>query len=106
MVRRALRGGRVVPGGETLAEVRARAMSAVMEVAARHWEETVVLVSHTVVSRLILLGVLGLGNDRFWHIRQDTCALNVFEARDGDYTLVSLNDTCHLRSDRGGRSMP
>lgn len=93
----------VIPGGETLAGARARAMSAVVGVATRHGGETVVLVGHTVVNRLILLGVLGLGNDRFWHIRQDTCALNVFEARDGDYALVSLNDTCHLRSDRGGR---
>jgi hypothetical protein len=41
--------------------------------------------------------VLGLGNERFWHLRQDTCAINVFEADDGEFTLVSLNDTCHLR---------
>jgi len=52
---------------------------------------------HTVVNRLVLLGVLGLGNERFWRIRQGTCAVNVFEAAEGDYTLVSLNDTCHLR---------
>jgi len=44
-----------------------------------------------------LLGVLGLGNDRFWRLRQDTCALNVFEVEGGVFTLVSLNDTGHLR---------
>jgi Histidine phosphatase superfamily (branch 1) len=47
--------------------------------------------------RIILLGVLGLGNERFWRIKQDTCAINVFEAEDGDFTLVSMNDICHLR---------
>lgn len=88
-----------IPGGETVAEVRARALAAVAEVAARHPGETVVLVSHTAVNRLILLGILGLGNERFWRLRQDTCALNVFEAEDGDYTLLRLNDTCHLRSE-------
>ncbi|MBI5017873.1 MAG: histidine phosphatase family protein [Deltaproteobacteria bacterium] len=87
----------VIPGGETLAEVRARALAAVAEVVARHPGETLVLVSHTVVNRLILLGILGLGNERFWRLRQDTCAIKVFEALDGDFTLVSLNDTCHLR---------
>jgi len=37
-----------------------------------------------------------LGNDRFWRIRQEPCAINVFELIAGDYTLLSLNDTCHL----------
>ncbi len=86
-----------IPGGESLAGLRARAMAAVADLAARHVGQTIVLVGHTVVNRIILLGVLGLPNDRFWRIRQDTCAINVFEVEGGDYTLVSLNDTCHLQ---------
>ena len=38
--------------------------------AARYPDQTLILVSHTVVNRAILLGVLGLGNDRFWRLRQ------------------------------------
>jgi broad specificity phosphatase PhoE len=86
-----------IPGGESLDQLRRRAMIAVVELAGRHPGETIVLVGHTVINRIILLGVLGLGNDRFWHLRQDTCAINVFEAHQGDYILVSLNDTCHLQ---------
>ena len=86
-----------IPGGETLDDLRVRAMAAVAELVARHVRQTIVLVSHTVVNRVILLGALGLGNERFWRLRQDTCAINVFEAEAGDYTVVSLNDTCHLR---------
>lgn len=86
-----------IPGGETLERVRVRAMEAVNQLAARHPGQTIVLVGHTVVNRAILLGVLGLGNNRFWHLRQDTCALNLFEAEGGDFTLGSMNDTCHLR---------
>jgi hypothetical protein len=40
-----------------------------------------------------------LGNDRFWRLGQEPCAINRFSVRDGEYTeytLVSLNDTCHL----------
>lgn len=84
------------PEGETLAAVQARAMAAVHEVAARHPHDTVVLVGHTVVNRVILLGVLGLGLERFWRLGQDTCALNVFTLEDGEFTLLTLNDTCHL----------
>lgn len=87
-----------IPGGETLAELRERAMATVRELAARHAGETIVAVGHTVINRVILLGILGLGNDRFWRLRQDTCAINVFEAEGDDFTLVSLNDTCHLRT--------
>ena len=87
-----------MPGGETLADVRARAMETVNEVVDCHGGQTVVIVGHTVINRIILLGVLGLSNDRFWRLRQDTCAINSFEAEGGDFTLVSLNDTCHLQS--------
>jgi broad specificity phosphatase PhoE len=86
-----------IPGGESLEQIRERAMAAVAELAGRHPGQTIVLVGHTVINRIILLDVLGLGNDRFWHLRQDNCAINVFEASDGDYVLVFLNDTCHLQ---------
>ena len=86
-----------IPGGETLADLRTRAMLTARELAAHHTGETVVLVGHTVINRIILLGVLGLNNERFWHIKQDTCAINVFETEGGDFTLESLNDRCHLK---------
>ena len=84
------------PGGESLADLRERALSAIRELVARHGDETVAVVSHTVVNRVILLAILGLGNDRFWRLGQDNCAINVFEAAGGDFTLVLLNDVCHL----------
>jgi probable phosphoglycerate mutase len=86
-----------IPGGETLDALRTRAMHTVHELASRHPGETIALVGHTVINRIILLEVMRLGNERFWHIRQDTCAINVFEAEKDDFVLVSLNDTCHLR---------
>lgn len=85
-----------IPAGETLDDLRTRAMAAVNDLASRHAGETIVLLGHTVINRIILLGVLRLENNRFWHIKQDTCAINVFEMDGDDYTLVSLNDTCHL----------
>ena len=87
----------LIPAGETLSDLRQRAMLTVRELARRHEGETIVLLGHTVINRIILLGVLGLGNERFWHIRQDTCAINVFESLGDDYVLVSLNDTSHLQ---------
>lgn len=86
----------VIPGGESLAGLRRRGIDATLALAARHPGETIVLVGHTAINRSILLGVLGLGDERFWHIRQEPCAVNVFEISNNDYVLVSLNETFHL----------
>jgi len=85
-----------IPDGETLAHLRTRGMATVHQLVERHAGQTFVIVGHTVINRVLLLAMLGLGNDRFWHLGQQTCAINVIEARDGDFTLASLNDTCHL----------
>jgi phosphoserine phosphatase len=85
-----------IPNGETLSHLAVRTMSMIEELTARHFSKTVVLISHLVVNRVILLKVMGASLERFWRIRQDTCAINVFEADAGGFTLDSLNDTCHL----------
>jgi broad specificity phosphatase PhoE len=87
------------PGGESLDVVRDRVVATLDAVVARHTGEAVALVSHTVVNRVLLCAVLGWGNDRFWRLQQETCAVNVFDVeKDGAFTVVLLNDTCHLRA--------
>jgi len=88
-----------IPGGESLAEVRSRAFAALQETLDRHSDQTVVVVAHTVVNRLLLCAVLGLDNSHFWRLRQDTAAINVFDWDGVCFTVVSLNDTCHLNRD-------
>jgi len=85
-----------IPGGESLAGLGERSLRAVRELAARHDGETIVVVGHTVLNRTLILVLLGLGLERFWRIRQDTAAINVIEAENGLFSLVALNDTCHL----------
>lgn len=84
------------PGGESLSQVRRRCLLAIREIAARHPEDTVVAVGHTVVNRAILLEALSLKNRRFWDLRQEPCAINVIETDGRSFVLVSMNDTCHL----------
>jgi len=88
-----------VPGGDTLMEVFERAMGAMDELAARHDGQTICLFAHRVVNKLLVLGALGLGVDRFNYVRQDNCCLNEFRGSEGGYVVVTLNDTCHLRRD-------
>jgi broad specificity phosphatase PhoE len=79
-----------------LQAVRLRAMGALGEIVERHRGDTVIVVAHTVVNRLILLGILGLGNERFWHLGQDTCAINVLEFDGEFYRLLKMNDNSYL----------
>jgi broad specificity phosphatase PhoE len=87
----------VFPGGESLPIVRVRAMTALREWISGHAGDTIVVVGHAVVNWLILLAVLGLPDECYWRLRQDNCAINVIETENVDFTIVSLNDTCHLR---------
>ncbi len=84
------------PGGESLDDVRERSMAALQDVVGRHPGETVALVAHRVVNQVLLCAVLGLGNDHFWQIGQDTCAVNEMEWNGRFYRLTLMNDTSHL----------
>ncbi len=85
-----------IPGGESLEGVRARAVACMEELAAHHDGQTIVLVSHLVVCRLLVLAALGLDSSHFWRIRQETATLNVFEWEQGVYGIVAINDACHV----------
>lgn len=86
----------LIPNGESLDDLRRRARTMLDALVRQHPDQTIVLVGHTVINRVILLSVMGLGSERFWRLRQDTCAINVFDAVDDDFVIVSLNDTSHL----------
>ena len=92
-----------VPGGDTLQDVFDKSFACLEEVARKHDGQTVALFAHRVVNKLLVLGVLGLGLERFPLIRQDNCSLDHFERTDKGYVIVCLNDTSHLR--QGGAEM-
>jgi broad specificity phosphatase PhoE len=85
------------PQGESLAEVRERGLATLEELSAKHEEETVLLVSHQVVLKVLLCAALGLDNSHFWQVEQDVSALNIVEKSQGNLRVALLNDTCHLK---------
>lgn len=86
-----------LPGGESLDEVRARAMAALKEVIQYHHGKNIVLVSHRVVNKVIICGILEIDNSHFWQIGQDNAAINLIKFKEGKYILSLLNETCHLK---------
>ena len=85
-----------IPDGESLNDVRERALKVVDELVAKH-KGTIVLVSHRVVNKVLICALLGLDNSHFWNIRQDVCGTTTFIYENGRFILTKHNDTSYLR---------
>lgn len=86
-----------IPGGETLYQAAQRVETVLRLIMDRHTGQTVLLVGHNSVNRLLLLLLLDLPLSRFWRLRQDPCALCVVEHEDANgWTICGINQTTHL----------
>jgi len=84
--------GFVVPGGESLAGLGERVLPALERIIARHRGETLALVAHGGVNRVILFHALGLALARFHSVAQDYACVNLLEFYpDGEIVLRLLN---------------
>ncbi len=85
-----------IPGGESLAEARDRALGTVNEIVSRH-SGNIVLVTHRAMIHVLCCALLGLDNSHFWSFQIDPASVTVFSHGQGRFVLKRLNDTCHLR---------
>lgn len=87
-----------LPGGETLAEVQARAWAALERLTqGLGGEDTLLVVTHDGVNRVLLCRVLGLPLARVWAFRQAPTALNLLEGPElGTLAVLRLNDSAHV----------
>lgn len=86
----------VIPGGEPLAAVAARVVRGLDALRAAHDDEPVVLVTHAIVARLIVLGALGLGAERLWSVDASPAGISELEYRDDWVTVHRVNTRAHL----------
>jgi len=84
------------PKGESLQDLAARTANALRLVLARHAKETVVLVGHDSVNRVLLLQLLGLPLSSYWRIDQEPCCINEIEIAGAKICVRRLNETYHL----------
>lgn len=85
-----------IPDGETLADVFARVTGALGEILRRHSNETVAIVGHDCVNRLILLAALELPLSHYRRLRPDPCSISELDFADSSFIVRSLNDVSHL----------
>jgi len=87
----------LMPGGESLQHVLDRAWPALARACdGMRADETLLVVAHDAVNRVLLCRVLGLPLQRLWSFRQAPTTLNLLEGPDVDHLdVVRLNDCAH-----------
>ena len=87
----------LMPGGESLQHVLDRAWPALERAGAGlAVDDTLLVVAHDAVNRVLLCRVLGLPLAHLWRFRQAPTTLNLLEGPDVDHLdLVRLNDCAH-----------
>ena len=84
------------PGGETLAEVARRVARGRDALRAAHPDGTLILVTHAVVARLLVLDALGLGPERLWVVDATAAGISELEYREDWVTVHRMNTLTHL----------
>jgi phosphoserine phosphatase len=84
------------PGGETLQDVLTRAASMLRDLVARHGDDTIVLVGHDSVNRVILMHALDLPLSRYWALMQEPCAISELDLVESSVAIRTINETYHL----------
>ena len=84
------------PGGETVAEVRARTREAFDRIVADHEGKRVLVVTHGTALNCLISTLLEMPETHVFRIDIANCGLTEVEVRDGRPYVTRLNDTAHL----------
>jgi len=86
------------PGGESLDELNER-VKKFLPVLAKHTpEETVLVVAHSGVLRLLICNLLGIALEHWRQLQIDLASLSIVDAYPEGAILSQLNDTSHLQN--------
>jgi broad specificity phosphatase PhoE len=84
------------PGGESLPDVAARTANVLRFALSRDAADTLVLVGHDSVNRVLLTQVLDMPLSAYWRLAQNPCCINEIEITGRSFQLRRMNDTAHL----------
>lgn len=86
-----------IPGGESLNDVRDRALPFVQDAVTRCGDGKIALVSHRAVHKVLIGALLCMDNSSFWSFKLDTGAISRFTFDRKRAVLISHNDTSFLK---------
>ena len=85
------------PGGENFTQVHERAVSVIEDILDHCQGKNILIVSHHVVNRIYLSGLLGLPLEQARQVSLNNCGISVVSRADGQTTVSMLNAAFHLQ---------
>ena len=86
----------IMPGGESIIQLQARAWQAFSEIIERHQGMEIAIVSHNMCNITILCKLLDIDLNNFRRLKQSSAALNEIEIGPRGAVILRLNDTHFL----------
>ena len=87
-----------IPNGETLHIIKDRVDNFIKKLNEKYDNKHILLVSHSVTVRVMLLSFLNSGVENIYRIKQDNTALNIVECRNYGPVVIKMNDTSHIKN--------
>lgn len=84
------------PGGESLQDLADRTVDGLHGLLVRHPDDTVVVVSHGSVLRVLLLHLLHLPLSAYWGLSMSPCGLTEATIERAGVQIIRVNETAHL----------
>ncbi len=85
----------VFPDGESLNHCFERSFERFYSMV-KELQDNIAIVTHRVIIKLLLIGVLHLSLKAFWQLQIDTCSITELYHKDLFFVLRKMNFTCHL----------
>lgn len=87
----------MIDGGENLHMIKERQDALIERLNNKYQDKHILLVSHSVTVRAMLLSFLDSDVRNIYRIKQDNTALNIVEFRNYGPVVIKINDTTHLK---------
>ncbi len=85
------------PNGENFNKVEARVQNFHKRILSHGNKDTVIIVAHSGILRMLLCQLLGQGRKLWWQICLDLASLSIIETYDRSASIMLLNDCSHLK---------
>ena len=86
----------VAPGGETLYQVRDRAMAFLSHVSELHLDGNILIVSHADWIKCVFMQLLSIPFEKIWSLRIDNATVCVLETEERGFRVLSFNHGADL----------
>jgi broad specificity phosphatase PhoE len=85
-----------IPNGEIMHDAQKRAWKTLNEIVTNDSYSFVTIVTHRIITKLLISKILDIGEAGFWKINQDPCCINIIEYNYGTFFISKLNYNFHI----------